>query len=349
MTNNAPHLTTHSFSFPRVCFRLFALFFLPVTGTIAQEQIETVAIDDLYVRDPFILPNKATGEYYLYKAGQVKDSDGNDATGVVAYKSKDLKQWTGPYTVYATPGNNWARGPIWAPEVHEYKGKYYLFATINTDLEWKKKEEGWPKYSFRGTQIFYADSPLGPFLPFSNMPHTPIDEMALDGTLWEENGEPYMIYCHEWVQLDDGTMKIVKLKPDLSGPAETPVRLFNASAAGWSTGTVHSNGRTSYVTDGCFLYTTKTGKLLMIWSSFKNGKYAIGIASSYTGSVMGPWLQHPATLFEEHGGHGMLFKTFDNRLVLTFHSPNSPGGQERARLYEIEDTGETLVLKGDLH
>lgn len=328
-------------------FFLHLIFLFCVAGGVFA-QTETVDIKDLYVRDPYIITDPKSGEYLLYKAGKVKNEKNSEVFGVVAYKSKDLKMWTGPFTVFATPEGNWAPGPIWAPEVHAYKGRYYLFATMNTEVEWKKKEKDWPKYSFRGTQIFVAQSPLGPFLPFEKMPHTPVDEMALDGTLWEEDGIPYMIYCHEWVQEIDGGMKLVKLKPDLSGVADQPIRLFNASAADWSTGTTHKDGRVSYVTDGCFLMKSKSGKLFMIWSSFKNGQYAIGLASSYTGSVLGPWVQQKETLFDQHGGHGMLFKTFDGRLVLTFHSPNSPGGQERAQLYEIEDTGETLVLKGRL-
>jgi hypothetical protein len=28
--------------------------------------------------------------------------------------------------------------------------------------------------------------------------------MALDGTLWVEDGVPYMIFCHEWIQITDG-------------------------------------------------------------------------------------------------------------------------------------------------
>ncbi len=331
--------------FSRVWF--VSLFIFSFFGySLAQTATVTVDIADLHVRDPFILPYTPTKEYYLYKAARVKDSQGKEVKGVVAYKSTDLKRWTGPFTVYATPERNWADGDIWAPEVHEYRGKYYLFATINSSLEWKKQEAGWPKYSFRGTQIFQADSPLGPFLPFDKIPHTPMDQMALDGTLWVENGQPYMVYCHEWVQIVDGTMNVVKLKHDLSAPAEPPVRLFNASVAPWSTGSKHADGRTSYVTDGCFLYKTRSGKLIMIWSSFKSGQYAIGMATSTTGSVLGPWVQESTPLFEQHSGHGMLFSAFDGRLMLTFHGPNSPAGSERAHLYEIEDNGETLLLKG---
>ena len=84
----------------------------------------------------------------------------------------------------------------------------------------------------------------------------------------------------------------------------------------------------------------------MIWSSFKSGQYAIGTATSVTGSVFGPWIQHPDPLFDQHGGHGMIFRTFDGKLMLTFHGPNSPAGAERAHLYEIEDQGDKLSLKG---
>ena len=103
-----------------------------------------------------------------------------------------------------------------------------------------------------------------------------MDQIALDGTLWVEEGRPYMIYCHEWVQVIDGAMVLVELAADLSIPAGNPLTLFHASAVGWSTGSSHDNIPVkSYVTDGYFLYRTKTGKLLMIWSSFMNGEYAI--------------------------------------------------------------------------
>jgi hypothetical protein len=148
--------------------------------------------------------------------------------------------------------------------------------------------------------------------------------------------------------MGDGTMELVELKKDLSATVGQPMRLFCASAAEWSTGSLRSDGSRTYVTDGCYLYRTKTGKLLMIWSSFKNGDYAIGIAESTTGKVIGPWRQQAEPLFDKHGGHGMIFRTFDGRLCVVLHAPNSPAGQERAHIFEIEDLGHTLRLKGEL-
>ncbi|MDR1722750.1 MAG: glycoside hydrolase family 43 protein [Tannerella sp.] len=304
---------------------------------------QTLKIEDIYIRDPFIVADKSKGVYYMYGSLSQKGSKGQTLGGVAAYKSKDLKNWEGPQQVFVVPENNWITGGVWAPEVHEYKGRYYLFATINSEIEWQKRRKDWANFTHRGTQIFHADSPEGPFKPFGVTPHTPLDFMALDGTLWVEDGTPYMVFCHEWVQVTDGMMDVVELAPDLSKPVGQPIRLFCASAAPWA-----PEERKNYVTDGPFLYHTKSGKLLMIWSSFSKDGYAIGTAESATGKIIGPWIQHPDPLFNSNGGHGMIFSAFDGRLCIVFHQPNSPGGAERAHIYEIEDTGNNLIVKGKI-
>lgn len=322
-------------------YSFLVLFVLFVTSALAK----TITLDELNIRDPFIVADKATGCYYLYKSASTTEN-GRSYGGVEVFKSKDLKTWQGPKQVFNVPKNNWITGTVWAPEVHQYKGKYYLFATLNSDIPWKAPRENWPPYNFRGTQIFWSDSPEGPFKPFANVPHTPMDQMALDGTLWVENGIPYLVYCHEWVQAEDGTINVVPLAADLSKTIGTPQMLFHASSARWSTGDNHPKYNIkSYVTDGCFLYKTKTGRLLMIWSSFMNGQYALGIAHSATNSVCGPWIQDKEPLFSKDGGHGMIFESFDKHLFLVLHSPNGPGGAERAKFFELVDTGETLRLK----
>lgn len=332
-----------------LCLALLIAFVLCSSPIIYGQVNDVKNIADINIRDPYILADEATGTYYMYQSISYLDSQGKEVGGVGVSKSKDLKMWQGPVKVFAVSSDNWITGRVWAPEVHKYNGKYYLFATLNSDIEWKKEQSGWPKFTFRGTQIFWSDSPEGPFHPFSSLPHTPMDRMALDGTLWVEDGKPYMVYCHEWVQIADGTMELVELAPDLSVPVGKSITLFCASAADWSTGTVNQSPLpVSYVTDGCFLYKTKTGKLLMIWSSFMNGEYALGIAESATGKITGPWKQQKEPLFSQNGGHGMIFKKFDGTLCITFHGPNSPGGAERARIFEIEDTGKTLKLKKEI-
>jgi hypothetical protein len=148
-------------------------------------------------------------------------------------------------------------------------------------------------------------------------------------------------------------MEVVKLKKDLSATIGKPKTIFSARQAGWvrSLGSVGSLYRgeayEGYVTDGPFLFRTSAGKLMMIWSSFGEEKYAIGLAESISGKVSGPWKIVPEPLYRANGGHGMIFRDFDGRLLLVFHQPNdSP--DERAKLFELEDTGSTIKLKGEL-
>jgi beta-xylosidase len=236
---------------------------------------------------------------------------------------------------------------VWAPEMHAYNGAYYLFVTLtlrDTLPDAKPVDaKSWPPMHRRGTWIYRADSPAGPFAPLKDAPHTPPGWMALDGTLHvESDGTPYMVFCHEWVQLIDGAIAAVPLTRDLRDTAGEPVRLFSASAApGAKTGPLEGK-----VTDGPFLYRSqKSGALFMIWSTFIPGKeYCVLLARSESGRVTGPWTGH-TPLYTTNGGHGMIFKAFDGALLLALHQPNT-GPKERLRLIGLTDDGATLRPEG---
>ena len=82
----------------------------------------------------------------------------------------------------------------------------------------------------------------------------------------------------------------------------------------------------------------------MIWWSFGKGGYTVGVAASTSGKLRGPWVQQAEPVYASDGGHGMIFKRFDGQLMMVLHQPNGRG-LERARLFELEDTGETLKIK----
>ena len=82
----------------------------------------------------------------------------------------------------------------WAPEVHKYKGEYYMFATFT-------KPNG-----LRGTYILKSDTPDGEFKPHSDGAVTPWEWECLDGTLYKEDGKVYCVFCHEHTQIFDGTI-----------------------------------------------------------------------------------------------------------------------------------------------
>jgi beta-xylosidase len=307
---------------------------------------------DMPVHDPWILAHEESKTYYLYTAGQ-SNAGGTNRSGTVTYKSKNLREWDGPYVVFAIPDGIWAspRQGAWAPEVHRYNGKYYLFVTLhNSDRVIDRPPAVWRVTHMRGTIIAAADSPEGPFTPLkSDSPHPPADFMTLDGTLYLEDGVPWMVYAHEWIQMIDGMMEAVPLKPDLSTAAGDPIHLFKASDAPWlDAHRKPSKKENSYVTDGPELFRTKTGQLLMLWSSYDRGSYVETVARSESGKLAGPWKQLDP-LVQNDSGHGMLFRSFEGQLLMVLHQPFR---NARAKLFDMEDTGDNLKVlraRDDLH
>lgn len=279
---------------------------------------------DICIRDPFILLDKDSEVYYLYGTTDKNVWSGN-ATGFDAYSSKDLNNWDGPFSVFRPTADFWATKQYWAPEVYKYNNNYYMFASFKSEDK------------CRGTQILLSETPLGPFLPLTEEPVTPKNWECLDGTLYiDESNNPWMIFCHEWVQVKDGELCAIQLSKDLRESISDPITLFTASEAKWTRGNV------DYVTDGPFLYKDHQGNLLMLWSSMGEKGYAIGVSRSESGSIIGPWIHDDEPFFNENGGHGMMFKTIANELILTFHSPNSQS-DERPVFYSInEENGLSL-------
>ena len=299
-----------------------------------------VRLDDERLRDCCIWPDPATQTYYLVSSSNRRGPRGRPA--VVAYTSKDLALWEGPRVIFEIPDDFWTTRGIWAPEFHAYQGKFYLFVTFDSDQRFPEQWRDWLPRVKRGTQVLVGDAPLGPFKPFDATRSTlPPDMMTLDGTLFVEDGVPYMVFCHEWVQIKDGTVEYVQLTPDLSATVGEPKRLFHGSDAAWSK---REDPWGCHVTDGPWFHRTKDGKLLMLWSSIGKGGYTTGYATSQSGKLAGPWAQELEPLYAKDGGHPMVFRTFDGRLMLTLHSPNN-SPLTRQRLFELEDTGDGLRLK----
>lgn len=285
--------------------------------------------NEIQIRDPFVYVEN--GLYYLYGT---TDYDVWNAPGVGfdCYTGTDLENWTLIGNVFDKPAGYWGKKNFWAPEMHAYKGKYYLFASF--------KDNG----VCRGAAILKADSPAGPFRPWSDGAVTPRDWECLDGTLFVENGTPYIVFCHEWVQVGNGEICIMPLTDDLSAPAGAPQTLFTAKEAKWAKEIHSSSGKAGYVTDGPNMHRCADGTLLMLWSTVSPWGYAIGYARSTTGTITGPWIQSDTPLFSKDGGHGMIFTDLKGRKILTIHSPNlSPN--ERAIFLELSDENGQLKLK----
>lgn len=306
----------------------------------------TIPTDEIVCRDPFIFADEKSSTYYLYRSASVNMPDGSVVGGVEAFWSKDLRNWDGPKQVMTLRPDNWISGVVWAPEVHMYKGRYYIFATVNSNIVWKGGNNNGKPYVHRAVQIFRANSPEGPFEAMSDVPCTPLDYMALDGTLYVEDSIPYMVFCREWVQIGDGTIEMMPLKKDLSKANETPTVLFHATASRHFKGFIDkSTGRLNCVTDACFLYKSKTGRLFMLWSSSGSEKncYCVAAAYSSSGKIRGPWIQCDDLLANDNGGHAMVFKGFDGQLYIVYHRPNG-GSPAHPCIFRFIDNGDAIGI-----
>ncbi len=263
--------------------------------------------NEINIRDPFVLPYQ--GLYYMY------GSRVGEQTGFDVYISEDLDDWSEPHSVFERYEGFWGQEQFWAPEVHLYKGKFYMFASFNG--------EG----VCRGTAILVSDSPKGPFVEHSEGAVTPAEWECLDGTLYvAPGGKPYMVFCHEWLQVGDGTVCAMELTEDLKSSASQPVVLWRASDAPWIAGIpgVHEK---NYITDGPYLMNVNQ-QLISLWSSRgrnTEGKesYVQAIARSDDGTIDGNWSVDEGLLFDRDGGHGMVFETFFGEMMFVCHSPNS--------------------------
>jgi beta-xylosidase len=320
---------------------LCALAF-PMSGIMfAQNAVQTlktdIPLDSIRLSDPFILADEPTQTYYM------------TGTGGKLWKSKDLKKWTGPFTIAQTDPKSWM-GPtpmIWAAELHVYKGKYYYFATFTNKAV--KLGEGLER---RACHVLVSDRPEGPYVPMKDSTYLPADKLTLDATLWTDNdGKPYMIFCHEWLQNDNGTVEKIALKPDFSGTTGSPKLLFLASDSPWSREkNKDGTDRPNKVTDGPWLFRTKTGKLGMLWTSWIYDVYTQGVAYSQSGTLDGPWIQEKEPVTPPNFGHGMLFRTFNGKLLMSIHSHRSVNGRTMRfpKLFEVDDSGDKLVIGNQL-
>jgi len=279
--------------------------------------------NEINIRDPFVLVEGDT--YYMY--GTRAANFGYNTGGFDVYISKDLTNWSEPHACFDSEAHGLNRKVNWAPEVHKYRGAYYMFATFT-------KENG-----LRGTFSLKADSPLGPFLPHSEGALTPYEWECLDGTLYiDRDGKPYLVFCHEHTQIIDGTICYVALSEDLKRAAGEVTTLFCASSPAWADDLPKDVHR---VTDGPFMYRSKTGELFMLWSTFIKEQYAECLVKFPTGELCEEFV-HLDPLITDDGGHGMIFSGA-NGLFLTYHTPNTKN-YEHPFFRPLTDHGDHLTL-----
>jgi len=143
------------------------------------------------------------------------------------------------------------------------------------------------------------------------------------------------VFCHEWCQVGNGTIEYAPLAPDFASFTAPPKRLLDAKSAMPGAGPV---------TDGPFFYRTSQNRLVMIWSSVVGENYCEAMAYSSDNTLMGKWTNDERLLFEKDGGHGMIFRDNDGKLLFICHQPNDTPN-ERPVLFELAEENDSFRVK----
>jgi hypothetical protein len=302
------------------------------------------------MRDPFLL-RLSNGGVLLFGTTD-ENVWGGPAVGFDYYRSADLEHFEGPFPAFRPAKDFWADTQFWAPEVHQWQGRFFMLATFCSTKETPK---------VRGTAILVSDSPQGPYLPWSDGPVTPKNLPCLDGTLFiDQQGNPWIVYSRgaEGIPgiapgIQDGEMYARKLVQDLSAAEGDPVLLFKSSDANWSRPLILPPSSPMKLqlgladdplfTDGAFIVETASGVLHMLWSAMGESGYAMGYATSISGDVLGPWKQADIPLWPADGGHGMILRKNQETGWLVFHTPNDTPN-ERVKLVEVQITDDGIRL-----
>lgn len=288
---------------------------------------------DISLSDPAIMADPVSKYYYMTgTAGDI-------------FKSKDLETWTTLPWAINTNGIEWigkshtapSPGQIWAPELYYKNEAYYDVVTFTNP---NAKTEG-TNHSRRSIHILKSDKPEGPYkqIEGGDALYLPATKMAIDGSIWEEDGKLYLIYCYEWVQAGDGAIEYIELKPDLTGTVGESRHICRASdGRAWNT---------DAVTDGCFMFRTQTGRLGMIWTGWRSGVYVQGVSYSDNGKLSGKWSHSKCPITPDNHGHGMLFRTFDGQLLMSIHSNRNidlaaQHFERHPELFVVDDSGDEL-------
>lgn len=264
--------------------------------------------EEIIIRDPYVLLYE--DKYYLY--GTRSKSCWGEMDGFDCYVSADLDNWEGPFEIFRKEEDFWADQSYWAPECYYKEGSFYLVATLGAEN--RKKS----------VNLLKADSPLGPFHHCSQL--TPSDRECIDGTIYEEDGNGYLVYSNTLQDTITGDMCAIQLSDDWESTIGDPFKLFAANDAKWALPVPFAKSEfgidgEAYFSDGPSLFKARNGNLVLLWSSWAGKGYSVGVAYSESGRIQGPW-EHENKLLIENGGHGMIFQKMDGTWNFSLHYPN---------------------------
>lgn len=275
---------------------ILLLSVLGLCGAYAQEGAESgvrAREGQLMLADPFILEDD--GWFYIYGT--------QDDDGIVVYRSRDLKQWSGRCGNAANAlalhkDDVWGEKWFWAPEVYRIGDRYIMTYSAEEHICYAE-----------------SDSPCGPFVQREKRPY--LDEKGIDSSIFvDDDGRAYMF----WVRFTRGNVVwVAEMTPDLREVRlETARRLIDAEEGTWEQ-------RMGRVAEGPLVVKHK-GLYYLTYScnDYRSRDYAVGVAVA--DNPMGPYerCEGNPVLHRHCGyvgtGHHALLRTERGDLYMVYHA-----------------------------
>ncbi|MBQ4297102.1 MAG: glycoside hydrolase family 43 protein [Clostridia bacterium] len=255
------------------------------------------------IGDPSILYDNGT--YYMYATAAMK-----------CWRSTDLKTWSSVGRVYDYTACRFGDQKFWAPECHEYKGKYYLVFSAQST-----------KTNRHSIGIAVADKPEGPFtdlLPDGAPLFSPGYSVIDASLFFDDDGKCYLIYSK-----DCSTNKVngkktsqscgIELTPDLKSTVGEPVILATPTED-WE----KKSGNTLWNEGPCILKHDGTYYLMFSANAYSKATYCVGYATAksplgpYTKPENNPILQGDGVK-TSGSGHNNYFLSPDGTEIYTIY------------------------------
>ena len=282
-------------------------------------------IQHINLADPTIFVHQNI--FYLYGTGE-NTSDGS----FKAYTSTDGKAWVDKGVVLKK-GEAFGSKGFWAPQVFEYKNKFYMAYVANENIA-----------------IAKSDSPLGPFTQEEKVAiKSPV--RMIDPFVFFDQGKIYLYH----VRLDAGNrIFVAEMKDDLSSLKENTLKECINASDFWE----NTQKAEWPVAEGPTVF-KRNQKYYLFYSAndFRNPDYAVGYATS--DNPIGPWKKYnhnPVLSKKQTGkngsGHGDFFTGKDGKLNYVFHTheSNLKTGKRKTAVISaafVKDKNQNEYLKTD--
>ena len=282
-------------------------------------------------QDPWVVPFEDT-------LLLVQSSENNRKLVVRRFADLERMDAFDETVIWAPPRHSDHRRQLWAPELHQIGGRWYLYYAASDGSRRNHR-----------TYVLAADHPLGPYTELGKLFDPEHDNWSIDTTVFRHAGDLYAVWSG-WDDASDGSIQNLYIAP-MADPwtIAGERRLISRPEHGWelSAGAVNEGPQV--------LQNRQAGKLFIVYSADASWTlaYKLGLLEWTGTDILDPaaWTKLERPIFTG-GGHGCFLETgAGSYLVYHRKTGADPGWADREIRYEPfswDDDGYPVIGQPDV-